>query len=650
MKTIRPAAPAHTLGVSCPRFSASSIPVGKFVSETIASIWKRSAAALGCLAVALSTPASALTIDWDPNPETDISCYVLSYGTQPGVYPNTIDAGTNTSATVSGLAEGTTYYFVLNAVNQAGLQSPPSAEISYQVPGTPPATPAPIPRAGWSLRYVDSEETNGYAATYAIDDNPGTFWHTAWRTAAPPPPHEIQIDLGAVYAIQGFRYLPRQDNTTVGNIAQYEFFVSMDGSNWGAVAAAGTFATSSAEKEALFATRTARYVRLRSLTVADGGACNVAELNILGSIATNHAPTANSITVTTTENTPLPIVLAASDADNNTLAYSIVSGPAHGALSGTAPNVTYTPAANYSGADSFTFKASDGTADSAVATVSLSVTPVNHAPVFACDPINLNTTEETALTGQLLASDADAGDALTFSKVSGPAWLAVASNGALSGTPPAGSAGLNTFVVRATDRSSATADAELRITVAGGLPLPWTTGDIGTGQLAGTATCTAGTFTQGGSGAFGGTSDKLRFTYQTLSGDGEIIAMVGSLQNTGTSSRVGVMIRDTLATNSKFLFMGMTGSNAYRWARRTTTGGNTSTTNSNTGTVPNTWLRLVRSGSTITAYKGANGTTWTKVGSTTVTLATNCYIGLAVASGSNTTLNTSQFGKVSVTP
>lgn len=89
------------------------------------------------------------------------------------------------------------------------------------------------------------------------------------------------------------------------------------------------------------------------------------------------------------------------------------------------------------------------------------------------------------------------------------------------------------------------------------------------------------------------------------------------------------MIRDTLATNSKNIFMGMSGTNTYRWTRRTTTGGNTSTTNSSTGTVPNTWVRLVRSGTTITAFKSTNGTTWTTVGSTTsTTFASTCYIGL----------------------
>ena len=51
----------------------------------------------------------------------------------------------------------------------------------------------------------------------------------------------------------------------------------------------------------------------------------------------------------------------------------MVTQPAHGSLSGTAPNLTYTPAANYNGADSFTFKVNDGQADSAAATVSITV-------------------------------------------------------------------------------------------------------------------------------------------------------------------------------------------------------------------------------------------------------------------------------------
>ncbi|MCU0781657.1 MAG: Ig-like domain-containing protein, partial [Akkermansiaceae bacterium] len=367
----------------------------------------------------------------------------------------------------------------------------------------------------------------------------------------------------------------------------------------------------------------------------------------------NDAPVAVAQNVTTAEDTPRSITLAGTDANGDPLTFAIVSQPANGTLSGTPPNVSYTPKANFNGADGFSFKVNDGTVDSAIASVSITVTPVSDPPAFVTDPIvAANAYEGVAYTGQTLAGsaiDPDTGDTLTYSKVSGPEWLTVAANGALSGTPPSGSAGLNSFVVRATDSTSATDDATLQITVTG-LPLPWVATDIGTGMLAGSTTFSSGTFTQAGSGVIGSKSDSFRFTYQTLTGDGEVIARITNLQNTGNSSRVGVMIRDSLAANSRHAFMGMTGSNAYRWVRRTTTGGNTSSSNSSTGTVPNTWVRLVRSGSTITAYKSANGTSWTSVGSITTSFASTCYIGLAVGSGSNTTLNTSQFSNVSVTP
>jgi len=97
----------------------------------------------------------------------------------------------------------------------------------------------------------------------------------------------------------------------------------------------------------------------------------------------NDTPVASAQSVTTNEDTPKAITLSASDADGNTLTYSIVSGPSHGTLSGSAPNLTYTPAANYNGPDSFTFKANDGTTDSNIATVSIAVTPVNDTPAIA---------------------------------------------------------------------------------------------------------------------------------------------------------------------------------------------------------------------------------------------------------------------------
>ena len=204
--------------------------------------------------------------------------------------------------------------------------------------------------------------------------------------------------------------------------------------------------------------------------VSDGIAATMPATFYLNVINNNVAPVAQSQAVTTNEDTALPITLVATDADNNPLSYSIVTQPTKGTLSGTAPNLTYTPNLNQYGVDSFTFKVNDGTVDSNLAAVSITIVSVNDAPVFSANPIVLPPgTETVAYTGQSLAgraTDVDLGDTLTYSKVSGPPWLAVAADGTLSGTPPNGSAGVNSFVVRVTDSASATATATLQITVA----------------------------------------------------------------------------------------------------------------------------------------------------------------------------------------
>ncbi|MFD0894408.1 DUF1349 domain-containing protein, partial [Luteolibacter ambystomatis] len=80
------------------------------------------------------------------------------------------------------------------------------------------------------------------------------------------------------------------------------------------------------------------------------------------------------------------------------------------------------------------------------------------------------------------------------------------------------------------------------------------------------------------------------------------------------------------------------------------TAGSTTTSNSGTATAPNVWVRLIRVGNDITAYSSTNGTSWTTVGTVTVTMAGNCYIGLAVGSGNTTGLNASTFDNITVTP
>ena len=94
-----------------------------------------------------------------------------------------------------------------------------------------------------------------------------------------------------------------------------------------------------------------------------------------------HAPVAESRSVTTDEDTEIAFTLSGSDVDNDPLTYQVVQGPGHGGLTGAPPGLTYTPHAHFNGTDTFTFKANDGFDDSEPATVTITIVPVNDAPV-----------------------------------------------------------------------------------------------------------------------------------------------------------------------------------------------------------------------------------------------------------------------------
>ena len=125
----------------------------------------------------------------------------------------------------------------------------------------------------------------------------------------------------------------------------------------------------------------------------------------------NDPPVANAGSATTDEDTAVDITLVGSDIDGDPLTYAIATQPAHGTLSGSGANRTYTPAANYHGPDSFAFVANDGTVDSAAATVSITVTSINDDPVAVDD--STTTDQNTAVTIDVLANDSDVdGDSL----------------------------------------------------------------------------------------------------------------------------------------------------------------------------------------------------------------------------------------------
>ena len=182
------------------------------------------------------------------------------------------------------------------------------------------------------------------------------------------------------------------------------------------------------------------------------------------------------------------------------------------------------------------------------------------------------------------------------------------------------------------------------------LPPGWTKQDIGSTGVAGTSTHSAGSYTLNGSGAdIWGTADAFHYVWQTLSGDGDITARVASVENTDAWAKAGVMIRESLTAGSKHAMIVVSPSSGISFQRRTATSG-TSTSTTTTGITAPRWVRITRAGNTLTTYYSSNGTTWTTLGSDTVTMASSIQIGLAVTSHLNTTDCTAVFDNVTVTP
>lgn len=135
----------------------------------------------------------------------------------------------------------------------------------------------------WTLHYVDSMEIVGEDgnATNAFDGDASTIWHTEWKAVGPSHPHEIQINFGKVHNIKGFRYLPRQDGSN-GRVGQYEFYTSLNGSDWATPVAIGTFEDGTDEKTITFTSIEAQYIRFVALSEVGGHPwTTVAELSIL---------------------------------------------------------------------------------------------------------------------------------------------------------------------------------------------------------------------------------------------------------------------------------------------------------------------------------------------------------------------------------
>ncbi|HWW02567.1 MAG TPA: Ig-like domain-containing protein [Candidatus Acidoferrum sp.] len=551
--------------------------------------------------MAFGQATSSVVLAWNADSSPGIVSYNLYAGGASQSYTNVVSAGNATNATVSGLVQAATYFFAVTAVNSAGLESMPSPEISYSVPVT--NTPAPA--------VVLASPVNG--ASYLA---PASISLSANVTANGHTITTVQFFNGSTL-LGGSTSAPYSfpwNGVAAGNYSLTAQAVYDAGSNVASAAVAVVVTNALPPPAVVLASPTS-------------GASYLAPANI--SLSAN--VTANGHTITKVQFLNGSTLLGAS----TSMPYSLVwNGVAAG---------------NYSLTAQAVYDAGSNVASGAVAVLVTNALPP--PAVVLTSPTN-GASYAAPASINLLAGVTPNGHTITQVQFfNGSTLLGVSASTPYSflwNNVSAGNYSLAAQVVYDAGSSVLSAPAAVAVT---GLPAPWQTIDIGSVGILGSAVISNGLYGVAGAGNLSGGSDSFRFLYQTLTADGEIRGQISSVQGSGGGGAdAGAMIRENLASGSRYAFMGITPAGFFRWQRRSSTSGGTSTTKAGSATPPKVWVRVVRTGNTLYGYKSTDGVNWTLVNSSTISMSANAYIGWAVASGSSTTLDTSVFTNVTVVP
>jgi hypothetical protein len=385
------------------------------------------------------------------------------------------------------------------------------------------------------------------------------------------------------------------------------------------------------------------------------------------------------------------------DAEDDPLSTILASGVAHGELTFNADGgFTYLPEADFSGTDSFAYKANDGTSDSNTVAVTLTVSAVNDAPVNLVPgaqqtPKNTNRVFSAANNNPISISDTDADGAIVEVTL-------IATNGTVTLPVLTGltfTAGDGTTDATMTFRGTI-ATINLRFSGAtfiptddftGGASLQVVTSDLGNEGsggtltdmdsvmidvnalgiftanqdvgvppgLTGSASYSGGTYTVAGSGEdIWNDADHFQLVSVPMTGDGRLTARVVSQVQTPSPAsdpaKAGVMLRQTLAAGSIHGMMNPMQSFGSEFHWRLTTDGPSGATTVTPGIAAPYWVRITRVGDIVTGERSADGTTWVQQGSTqAITMGSTIYAGLAVSAVNTAKLNTGTFDDVALT-
>ena len=177
---------------------------------------------------------------------------------------------------------------------------------------------------------------------------------------------------------------------------------------------------------------------------------------------------------------------------------------------------------------------------------------------------------------------------------------------------------------------------------------PWSSTDIGSPGVAGSASNASGVYTVSGSGGdIWYSSDQFQFVNQAANGNTTVIARVTSQTDTHVWAKAGVMIRASSAPNSAFVDVVQTPASGVALQWRDASGTNLNWAGGTSVAYP-VWLELNRAGNTFTGSYSTDGTNWTTIGTTTIAMPSATLAGLAVSSLDNTRLGTATFDNVSV--
>lgn len=546
-----------------------------------------------------------------------------------GPYTTIITNTTRNNFTDVGLINGTTYYYVVTAVNPAG-ESANSAQVS--------ATPQPK-LTGLVIGTPGSWSGSGNTIDKVFDGNLGTYYDAVNATG-----DWAGVDVGSPRVVTQIKYAPRSG--FAGRMVGGQFQGANVADFSSGVVTLFTVTTAPTADvlttQAINNPNAFRY--LRYLGPANGF-CNVAEVEFWSGATGNPPPVAPSGLTGTMTNRQA--VLSWNVAGGATT-YSVKRSTTFGGPYLTITNVSGT---SFTDPSLPTNTLYTSTYHYVVSALSNSGEGANSAAVSVTMPPTAPTRLTATGDNQHVALWWDfPGGADSYnvkrSATSGGPYTTIAANLVNNRfTDPELMSGTNYFYVVSAVNAGGESPNSAEATV--NPPFPWMTREIGAGG--GGASYSNGVFTVSGSGSdIWGTADAFRFAYVPVTGNCVIVARVVSLGHTDPWAKAGVMIRASLNANSANAFIAVTPSNGVTFQYRSSTDNN-SGNNNTTGLNAPHWVRLVRSGNTFTAWRSANGVNWTQQGSSqTISMASPVYVGLAVTAHNPSALCTAVFDNVTL--